>query len=107
MVVYSNKDFIIKKSSNNDYVLIRKKLNKHSHFNSLTGARKLIKMFYKRIYPDNEYLKVSLERICTRKEWIEISKKWPPLYRGFWEKNFKKNFKKIFTFQCVFSTIEL
>ena len=78
MVVYSNKDFIIKKSSNNDYVLIRKKLNKHSHFNSLTGARKLIKMFYKRIYPDNEYLKVSLERICTRKEWIEISKKWPP-----------------------------
>ena len=90
MIVYSNKDFIIKKSSNNDYVLIRKKLNKHSHFNSLTGARKLIKMFYKRIYPDNEYLKVSLERICTRKEWIEISKKWPPLYRGFWEKIQKK-----------------
>lgn len=96
MIVYSNKDFIIKKSSNNDYVLIRKKLNKHSHFNSLTGARKLIKMFYKRIYPDNEYLKVSLERICTRKEWIEISKKWPPLYRGFWEKNSKKFLKNIY-----------
>ena len=58
MIVYSNKDFIIKKSSNNDYVLIRKKLNKHSHFNSLTGARKLIKMLYKRIYTENEYLKV-------------------------------------------------
>ena len=101
MVVYSNKDFIIKKSSNNDYVLIRKKLNKHSHFNSLTGARKLIKMFYKRIYPDNEYLKVSLERICTRKEWIEISKKWPPpLYRGFWEKNSKKILKKSLHFSA-------
>lgn len=100
MIVYSNKDFIIKKSSNNDYVLIRKKLNKHSHFNSLIGARKLIKMFYKRIYPDNEYLKVSLERICTRKEWIEISKKWPPLYRGFWEKNSKKFLKKYLHFSA-------
>ena len=101
MIVYSNKDFIIKKSSNNDYVLIRKKLNKHSHFNSLTGARKLIKMFYKKIYPDNEYLKVSLERICTRKEWIEISKKWFfPLYRGFWEKISKKFLKKSLHFNA-------
>lgn len=74
MIVFSNKDFIIKKTQF-DYVLIRKKLDKHSHFSSKTGARQLMKMFYKKIYPKNDYLKISLERICTRKEWLEIKKK--------------------------------
>lgn len=73
MIVYSNKDFIIKKTKS-DYVLIRKKLDRHSHLSSLTGARQLIKLFYKKTYPKNDYLKTSLERICTRKEWIEIKK---------------------------------
>ena len=78
MIVYSNRDFIIKKGSNQDYILIRKKLDKHSHLHSLSGARRLIKMFYKKMLPKNEYLIVSMKRITTRKEWLEISKEKSP-----------------------------
>ena len=74
MIIYSNKDFLIKKGSNEDYILIRKKLDKHAHLYSLAGARRLIKMFYKKMLPKNEYLIVSMKRINTRKEWLEISK---------------------------------
>ena len=75
MIVYSNRDFIIKKGSNNDYILIRKQLDKHSHLHSLAGARRVIKLYYKKVLPENEYLQVSLKRITTRKEGLEISKK--------------------------------
>lgn len=66
--VYSDEDFQIVKRR--DYIVIRKNhpYEFHSHFHKYSGARSLIKMFYKRIQPEDEYFNTAMKRVTTEAE---------------------------------------
>lgn len=53
-----------------DFVVIRKNhpYEFHSHFHKLAGAKMLIRMFYKKLQPSDEYFYTAMQRITTESE---------------------------------------
>lgn len=73
-VIFEDKEFQVVKGY--DFVVVRKDspYSFHSHFRSLTGARGLIRLFYKKIQPIKEYFNTVMKRITTELEFDSFKK---------------------------------
>lgn len=58
-----------------DFVVIRKDYpyEFHSHFHKYAGAITLVKLFYKKLQPADEYFYVAMQRITTENEFNTFS----------------------------------
>lgn len=66
--LYEDEEFKIVKA--HDYIVVRKNhpYEFHSHFQKYAGARSLIRMFYKKVKPTDEYFNTAMQRITTEPE---------------------------------------
>lgn len=75
-VIYGDKKFLILKITKGRYeyfTVVRKNMKRkyHAHFNSVSGARMIIKIYWSNQKPRSEYLLESLKRLCTKKELMQ------------------------------------
>ena len=70
--IFEDREFKVVKGY--DFVVVRKDspYSFHSHFKSLTGARGLIRLFYKRVQPFKEYFNTAMKRITTEVEFFSF-----------------------------------
>lgn len=83
-LMYEDDNFKIIQSSR-DFVVIRKDFpyEFHSHFKRYSGARGLIRLFYKQIIPNEPYFYTAMERITTDAEFDSFyPQKEKQLYRN-------------------------
>lgn len=66
--IFEDREFKVVKGY--DFVVVRKDspYGFHSHFKSLTGARGLIRLFYKKIQPRREYFNTAMKRVTYESE---------------------------------------
>jgi len=68
-IVYQQGDYIIKKLRKGYYVYNRHRRNgEHTHIRSMKESKELIECIYNNRVPADDYLKVSLLRICPDKK---------------------------------------
>lgn len=72
-LLYEDEHFKIVKA--HDYVVIRKNhpYEFHSHFHKYGGARSLIKLFYRKVQPEDDYFHTAMKRITTEVEFNRFS----------------------------------
>ena len=72
--IFEDKEFKVVKGY--DFVVIRKSkpYSFHSHFKSLTGARSLIRLFYREVQPIKEYFRTAMKRITEEFEFDNFRK---------------------------------
>lgn len=65
-----------------DYIVVRKNYpyEFHSHFKSLTGAKVLVELFYKKLRPYHKYFNTAMKRITIEEEWDSFT---PQKYKQF------------------------
>jgi hypothetical protein len=73
-VIYEDEEFQIVKAY--DFVVVRKnqEYDFHSHFVRHTGARSLIRLFYKHVLPENQYFLEAMKRVTTVEEFEKLAK---------------------------------
>ena len=72
--IFEDREFKVVKGY--DFIVVRKDspYSFHSHFKSLTGARGLIRLFYKKVQPFKEYFNTAMKRVTTDREFDSFRK---------------------------------